>query len=153
MSELQKLFDHAAEHVAVMFKERGEVAPMWHAVDRDNEHLVICTPWSDADEKYAIVKRLCQLFHERGVKRYVFMCEAWTLEAPNLKDIENHIGRFAEHPDRREVLTIQAEDCDGNSLMGLYYILRPEHAPATLSPLKVMKGSMRQGGTLTGLLR
>jgi hypothetical protein len=34
---------------------------------------------------------------------------------------------------RREILTIQAEDRNGGDLAGWYYILRPEHAPATLA--------------------
>jgi hypothetical protein len=53
---------------------------------------------------------------------------------------------------RREILTIQAEDRNGGDLAGWYYILRPEHAPATLSPLHMSEATEHQG-TLHGLLR
>jgi len=151
-TKLQHLFDHAAKRIAVFFKENGEVAPMWHAVDRDGENMLIVTPWQNQDEKESTVDALRALFRSRGVTRYVFMGEAWTVLAPNLDDVGSYIGRFKEHPDRREALAIHAEDEDGSQLSGWYYILRPEHAPATLSPLH-MNEATHITGTLHGLLK
>jgi hypothetical protein len=153
MTALQSFFDHAAERAASIFREQGELTPMWHAVDRDDEHLVIATPWRDADEKQAVVELVRKLFRERGVKRYVFMCEAWAVVAPDLDEITPHIGNLNKHPDRREILTVHAEDRDGTTLMGWYYILRPEHAPATVSPLHMVETTTQHTGTLHGLLR
>jgi len=152
MTELQDLFARAAERAAIIFKERGELVPMWHAMDAKDEHLVIVTPWRDQDEKYAIVERLRQLFRAQGVKRYAFMCEAWSIFTQDMKEYQRYAGRLGEHPDRREILTIQAEDKHGNQVAGWYYILRPEHAPPTLSPLNMSKADYN-AGALTGMLR
>jgi hypothetical protein len=149
---LQSFFEHAAKQAASMFREQGELAPLWHAVDRNGQHLVIVTPWKDNDEKQAIIELVRKLFRERGVKHYVFMCEAWSVITPDLDEIAPHIGHLSKHPDRREILTLHAEDCDGKSIMGWFYILRPEHAPATVSPLH-MSEATEHAGTLHGLLR
>jgi len=150
-TELQDLFAHAAEHAALIFEKKGEFVPMWHAIDRDGENLVIVTPWADHDQKHVIVDHLRAFFRERGVTRYAFMCEAWSLVTPDLNDYDRYAGRLNEHPDRREILTIQAEDKDGNQVAGWYYILRPEHAPATLSPL-TMSDADHTEGALAGML-
>src|SRR4029077_2517080 len=71
------------------------------------------------------------------VMRFVFIVEAWVVRMPE-QVATNEAGppwpRPSEHPDRREVVKIKAEDHDGSALSGMYYILRPEHGPATLSP-------------------
>jgi hypothetical protein len=152
MTDLKSFFDRAAEQAAVIFRERGEFAPMWHAVAGDGEHLLIMTPWEDSESKHAIVDRLRQLFRARGVTRYAFMCEAWAVMASNLEDYDQYAGRLKEHPDRREILTVHAEDRDGGTIAGWFYILRPEHAPATLSPLNMSEATQHEGA-LHGMLR
>jgi hypothetical protein len=155
MSDLKSFFDFAAEQAAVIFRERGEFAPMWHAVADDGEHMLICTPWEDNESKRAIVERLRELFRARGVTRYAFMCEAWAIMAPNLESVEGAYRKhhsLKDHPDRREILTVHAEDRDGHTVAGWFYILRPEHAPATLSPLRMSEATEHQGA-LHGLLR
>lgn len=67
-------------------------------------------------------------------------------------DAMEYIGRMSEHPDRREVVAINAEDCDGANMMGWYFILRPEHGKPTLSPLH-MSEATESAGQLMGLLR
>jgi hypothetical protein len=152
MTQLEQFFENAAKQIAVYFKEHGEVVPMWHAVDRNGENILLVTPWNGYDEKHDTLDAVRALFRERGVKRYVFMTEAWSLFAPSIEEARKHVGHFEEHPDRREILALQAEDIDGSSLMGWYFILRPEHGPATLSPFKLSDAN-RQEGAFAGMLR
>jgi hypothetical protein len=69
------------------------------------------------------------------VKCYAFICEAWSTMATNLSEVADYMGVWTRHPDRREILSISAEDRDGTNMMGWYFILRPEHGPAKLSRL------------------
>jgi hypothetical protein len=150
--KLQKLFDIAAANAARMFLESDnhEVLPMWHAVLGNDEHALIATPWSNDEEKQITVNGLRQLFAAEHVKRFAFIVEAWTAQAKSEREVRDG-PRPSEHPDRREVLMIHAEDRDGSQIMGQYYILRPEHGPPKLSPLVVMPYD-QMTGRMMGLL-
>lgn len=147
MTKLQELFNIAATNVKGMFDKRHEILPMWHVVMGNDEHVLIATPWSNDDEKDAAVDALRKIFRQRQAKRLVFICEAWTLLARSA----NEISRPSEHPDRREVVSLIAEDRDGSNLAGWYFILRPEHGPPTLSPLH-MSDATESAGRMVGLL-
>lgn len=158
--KLQKLFDVAALNAAKLFLEGDdhEVLPMWHAVQGNGEHTLIVTPWNNDKEKEIAVAGLRQLFRERQVKRFVFIVEAWTAEVKpsEIVDVDKAYREYSgprasEHPDRREILMVSAEDRDGSQIMGFYYILRPEHGPPTLSPLKVQPYDAT-AGRMVGLL-
>jgi hypothetical protein len=148
-SKLQDLFDNAAANAKRMFDETGEVLAMWHAVNGKNENILIATPWGDEDEKDATVDALRHLFRAQHVKRFAFIVEAWVRQAVSMEDINSCPP--SEHPDRREILMITAEDRDGSQIMGFYYILRPEHGPAKLSPLHVQPYDAT-AGRMVGLL-
>jgi hypothetical protein len=153
-SKLQELFDNAAANAARIFNESGEVLPMWHAVYGNDENVLIATPWSGDEEKQIAVDMLRHLFRRERVKRFAFIVEAWTATS-RAEDIaakgEGYVGPPpSEHPDRREVLMITAED-HGSSIMGFYYILRPEHGKAVLSPLHIQPFD-RTAGRMVGLL-
>jgi hypothetical protein len=122
---------------------------MWHAVRDNDENVLIATPWSNDEEKQATVDALRHLFRAHHVKRFAFMVEAWVRQAASMEDINSCPP--SEHPDRREVLMITAEDRDGSQIMGFYYILRPEHGPAKLSPLHVQPFD-GTAGRMVGLL-
>ena len=159
--KLQELFDIAAENAARMFNESDdhEVLPMWHAVFGNDEHVLIATPWSNDHEKDTVVKGLRKMFAAEQVKRFAFIVEAWTAQVTQPENVtkaqkaylEYDGPRPSEHPDRREVLMITAEDRSGESIMGWYYILRPEHGPPKLSPLEVMSTD-NMAGRMMGLL-
>lgn len=156
LTELQDFFAIAAENVARIFRESGEVLPMWHAVDGKDEHMLIATPWNDDKEKEATsnglrLMFLRLMFRLKHVKRFAFICEAWTAQVSTMAEV-NEGPRPSEHPDRREVLMIAAEDREGNTLSGFFYILRPEHGNATLSPLH-MNDHDALTGRFTGMLR
>jgi hypothetical protein len=150
--KLLKLFDIAAENAARMFNESDdhEVIPMWHAVQGNGENILIATPWSNDKEKQITVNGLRQMFAAKQVKRFAFVVEAWIAQVTTMEEM-NDGPRPSEHPDRREVLMIHAEDRDGSHIMGQYYILRPEHGPPKLSPLEVMPYD-QMTGRMMGLL-
>jgi hypothetical protein len=159
--KLRELFDIAAKNAAKMFLESDDhvVLPMWHAVQGNGEHILIATPWDGDDEKDMTVAMLRSVFRQKHVKRFAFIVEAWTAKVTPPERIttaeqgylEYDGPRPSEHPDRREVLMITAEDRSGESIMGMYYILRPEHGPPTLSPLEVMPFNST-AGRMMGLL-
>ena len=150
--KLRELFDIAAENAARMFNDSDdhEVLPMWHAVQGDGEHVLIATPWRDDLEKRITVDQLRKLFAAKQVKRFVFIVEAWLAQVKTRREVEEGPPP-SQHPDRREVLMITAEDRDGSQIMGVYYILRPEHGPPKLSPLEVQPYDQTTG-RMVGLL-
>ena len=147
---LEQLFNHAKDRAAAMFDQCGELVPMWHAVTANDEHLIIATPWSDNDEKAQTIIALRAMFAEKHVKQLVFICEAWMVslqEAPS-----GNLPAPSQHPDRREVIQIHAEDIDGNNFGGRYFILRPEHGPPRLSKFNQDKAEVLSG-QMVGLLK
>ena len=150
--KLRDLFDVAAENAARMFNESDdhEVLPMWHAVFGNNEHALIATPWSNDEEKQITVNGLRKMFAAKQVKRYAFIVEAWIAQVTTMREVRDG-PRPSQHPDRREVLMITAEDRDGSQIIGQYYILRPEHGPPKLSPLEVQPYDSTTG-RMIGLL-
>jgi hypothetical protein len=152
LDELRDLFTLAAEYAAKIFRATGEVSPMWHAVDGKDENIVIATPWTSPDDQRTTAVLLREMFRKKRVKRYVFMAEAWSMTTFTREAAVSVAGHIHIHPDRREILAITAEDRDGHSIMGFYYILRPEHGPPKLSPLQIGDAN-HSTGALMGLLR
>ncbi len=125
-SKLKALVDHAAEFAVKMFEKEHHVAAMWIADTAAGKRMVFAAQMTHKD---ALVASMRRLFKEHRVVRYAFMTEAWKVMVPD--------GRLpaappSEHPDRREILMIQAGDTLGRALMVTYYILRPEHGPPQL---------------------
>lgn len=148
---LQEIFDCASTQAATIFKEEGELCPMWHAIAGNGDHLIIGTPWDDDDAKEATLAALRRLFQHKQVKRYAFICEGWSCPATEEELMDEEPPRPSLHPERREILAVIAEDRDGSMLQGFYYILRPEHGPAKLSPVHMSDGYII-AGRMTGLL-
>lgn len=149
---LEEFFDFTAKRAAELFAITGEILPMWHIVDRDGNHDLIMTPWHSPTEKSIMLTALRETFRERGVTRYAFMSEAWEATVQSREQAEAWAQRVHDHPDRRETLTVVAEDRCGRDIVGHYYILRPEHSRAKLSPLHIHAVGESDGQTV-GMLR
>jgi hypothetical protein len=142
---LDKLFHFGAETASHMFEKLGYLEPMWVAVNKKGSHVPLLI--ADMSNKDRVAEAVQAFLKREGATRYVSMLECWTLEGRG-KEIPKEIrnGKSLEHnPDRREAITIFAEDNEGNHMMGLLYILRPEHGKPKLSPLKI-QGEMTETG-------
>jgi hypothetical protein len=98
---------------------------------------------------------------ELELVRCAYVDEAWTatlrtdtperdLLAKTQIAIMNRIG-VKVHPDRREAVIIGAEDYITGMMMGIRYILRPEHGKPSLSPLTIEPFNKSEG-RFVGLL-
>jgi len=154
---LEEIFAHAAKVARQTFNARGVIAPMWMGHTAIDE-LVSIMPeqFKTAEDKDQAVAAVRAIFKERGVVRYSFMTEAWILQSRDSSEAAvlraAHAGKSLEHhPDRREVVAVQAEDKQ-RCLTGFYPILRPEHGKATLAPFKRNDAAEYSKGRMVGLL-
>lgn len=146
MKNAKQMLDHLAEFAAKMFSDTGELQPMW-ILESQTEVVPIVAPFDCDATKDAASEFVRAKAKEIKAEVSGFMAEAWVVEAD--KDtVINVMPR--NHEDRREVIHIYAEDKSGTQLMGHYYILRPEHGKAKLSPFKQMEGSA--SGRFTSML-
>ncbi len=142
---LDELFEHGKTFAKYIFQEQGEIVPMWVCIDKNGQTLPILAPLDDKD---AVADGLRLLFKEASIIRYVSMLEAWIVKGDHKATTTEELmkdGPPSQHPDRREVVVIEASD-GATVKMGFYYILRPEHGEATLSPFE----DFGDGGTSSG---
>jgi len=147
MKSLEQMVRENAEFAASTFKDTGSLTPMWIAECENGDILPIVAPMTDKDKIIAAVKAL---FREHKVKRYVFMCEAWTIVGKSLDEARNRTTSLEHHPNRREIIMVSGED-GKQTIMGHMFILRPEHGKPTVSPFTIQTMD-RAEGRMTGLL-
>lgn len=156
MQTLEEAMTDAAEFAQKQFNETGALTPMWIADTEDNQRLVIATPWGSGGEKDKIMLGLRRIFAEKRVVQFAFMTEAWILVARDGKmpDAVRRGGSLENHPDRREILMVRAENKE-RSLMRTFYILRPEHGKPTLKEAREFSQNEEgsEEGRMIGLLR
>lgn len=133
--DINKLFQFGAETAKHLFERQGYLLPMWVGVDERGHHQPLLL--TKMDDKDAVAEGVKEFLKEKKIVAYVSMIECWIYVGdkmpPEIKE-----GRSLEHnQDRREGVHLLAEDKDGKSVSGGYFILRPEHSKATLSPLKM----------------
>jgi len=150
---LEEIFEHGQQAAQVLFAAQGEVHPMWLAQTTTGEILPIIAPMHEREDKDSLVDGIRAIFKQKDVIRYVSLLEAWMLEMKNQPlPASVRLGApISQHPERREIIAIAAED-KTDMLTGMFYILRPEHGKAQLSPFKRMEKSTRHEGRFVGLL-
>ena len=155
---LEDLIKHGAEFAADCFKSVGRLEPMWICQTKAGDLMIVGgdMPSHIGNDRNKLATILKAAFHAHGVVRYVFMTEAWALdcEGKSREDLPSSIKAGASiesHPDRREVISLVAEE-KGRHLMGTMYILRPEHGPAKLSKFELFDGDKIEG-RFSGLLQ
>jgi len=149
---LDKLLEHGKEAAEHLFEKQGNVLPMWIAEDEAGTIAPIIMPLLEDKNKSATIIK--QTLQEIGAVRYVSILEAWIYEPRKDEVDERYLSGeipVREHPDRREVIMIVAED-KRESISGLFYILRPEHGEAKLSPFKELGRDTQSSGRFHGLL-
>lgn len=151
MSEAEKLLKHMSEFAEYAFKENGEIHPMWILVGPEGP-VPLVTPFHGGMSKDVAVAMARAAAKQLKATSAGFMAEAWAVEGS-----EEQLGDVrkispSKHEDRREVIHIFAEDEAGNAVSGQYYILRPEHGAAKLSPFKQNSPGGEMGGRFTSIL-
>lgn len=154
---LQEFVTDCSEAAAKVFHLRGQLSPMWHAVTRAGEYLMISSPHPDKDTVAALMRALFEL---RDVTRYVFIDEAWQLDVKRRpgEDVEaltarvrNFGGTVQGHPDRVEVLMSSGEDETAGMVTARRVIIRPQHGKAFLGPLEIYTPELSEG-RMVGML-
>jgi hypothetical protein len=148
MTTLRDFVTAIDEAVAPIFDAEGVIHPMWHVVTASGAHQVVPSP--PTDDKDEMVFLLRAFFEARDVIRYVFIDEAWQVEATG-PDIDNVLRRgVAQHPDRVEVLMYSAED-DSGHVTARRVITRSKRGKPRLGPLQFEESKIC-AGRFVGLL-
>jgi hypothetical protein len=132
------------------FNEHGDIDPMWLVENaRGEQHMIVSpiiadSPLAAADTKDQIVAKMREYFAEHDIVRYACAKEVWTLVDPEHKQMPTReqaalvyaaMGyTLAHHPDRREVVCIDAED-GTEVLTAERDIIRPAHGKPYLDKL------------------
>jgi hypothetical protein len=145
--QLRELIEISSKNAERDFAKHGRLEPAWYCVDGDDRGMFLPSPSVDKDTAAALMRAL---FVMHGVKRYVFVDEAWMVATQNpsdqqLKDYERGI---AEDPNRMEIVMFSGEDRDAG---GHRFILRPPGRRAHLGPLTVERYE-HSGGRFVGML-
>lgn len=151
MSEkmLREMITSASQTCEETFAEEHEIRPMFHAFTADGNYLVLSPPFEDKDHEIMMVR---EMFKMQDVVRYVFMVEAWTLSRPlSAKEIET-TDSIHDHPERVEIVMIQAEDYEAGEIHARRPIIRPANAKPYLGPLEIIGRLERAHGRMVGLL-
>lgn len=151
MTTLREFIQHASGGIERVFHRTGIVKPMWHAITRDRDEMIFPPPAPDKDDAAVMVRVLFEL---RDVVRYVFIDEAWIVDAMGENNTPERLEAVAAaaitgataSPLREEVVMFAAEDEAEGSLMARRRIIRPAHGRATLGPLQYDP----RGGTIVG---
>lgn len=148
---LDQMIIRASETASRMFANFGHVPATWIAERADGTPLPIVLDMPDEPAgRAAVANGLRDVLMAFGAVRMVSIVEAWTVEGAAAQG--PHPATLATHPDRREVIFIQAEDIEGNTRAARFYILRPEHGKPTLSELKDYP-QFSAAGRMSGLLQ
>jgi hypothetical protein len=158
--ELRRMFDRASQFCEAHFANRGEIAPMWHAVTSKGETIIEPHPIQLGKDIAMVLIRA--FFDAKDVVRYVYIGEAWTLDRMIEQDELDAITRegLFEHPDRVEVVQLQGEDIECGQIVGLRKIIRPESGRPYLGPLEMINelpfmphgASVQSKGRMIGVL-
>lgn len=145
LEKLFKLGQNAAEDI---FKVSGAIHPMWICETEDGHVVPICVEMPERKHRDKVAEVLKEQFKLKKVVRYVMLVECWMKEMDPPKDGKkptHYAGSLADDPDRREGVFIAAEDVNGETRSGSFFILRPEHKKATLSPFKETTANQPEG--------
>jgi hypothetical protein len=142
----RQLVDFASGLVEFMIETQGEVSAMYHLIDAKGRHHIVTPLPLPKDIMVALMR---QQMMKLDVVSYIFMDEAWVVDAsPDEAEEALRIGA-TNHPKRREVVVLIAED-DKGEICGSRAILRDGRKPR-LGPL-VLNEYSQSSGRMVGLL-
>jgi hypothetical protein len=147
------------------FDRHGDLDPIWLVETAAGEQQIFITPvyagnaLAAADVKDQIAEQGRKLFRDLNVVRYACAMECWFAPLGDDSMSDEQVGlryaalgyTFANHPQRREGVSIQAED-ETELLMANREIVRPAHGRAYLGKLGAIERPTQMRGRLVGLL-
>jgi hypothetical protein len=86
---------------------------------------------SPGQAKDMLAAQMREFIREHSVYRYVQGAEAWTV-----REIGDHRGSLADHPERREAIVILGDD-GREQMAGKREIMRPGWRPPYLGPVEI----------------
>ena len=148
MKTFKEFFADAQKFVTTTYNG-DEVMPTWIA-ENSKGLSIYATPWGSEQDKRNITKFLKQQFKEQGVFRYAMISESWMVSATNNKNPYDEVESLEDHPNRKEIVMIFAEESN-ERMMGHFEIIR-EGDTARLDDFHVMGfgGSEHIKGDMTG---
>lgn len=120
------------------FEQDGAIHPTYF-IGTEGGWVELPAACEDKDTMMKIVRGMLELLN---AVCYVFIDEAWVVGGKPGDPVTPVAP--SEHPDRREIVLIMAEDHE-RQLMGRHYIERPEFGKATLTPLRVEQCNSLEG--------
>lgn len=153
--QLRSFVEAASAAIDKLFRRQGEIEPMYYCIKSDGSEFVLRPPPGDKDTSVLLAR---VFFEIEQVVRYVFIDEAWVVEAndsaTNEKlrhhyETQDSLEQFAG---RKEVVLFAGEDEFG-MMLAQRAINRPPHGKPTLGPLQLI--SDKDGhfeGRMIGLL-
>lgn len=151
---LRQMIEFASAEAEIIFKRKGELAPLWHAVRANGSDLILSDHLRDKDRTVAMLRAIFQI---ESVVRYVFFDECWIVDykgkavTPELLR-DYHKIPPSKHPDRKEIVQFCAED-KTRAIVAYRNIIRPDRGKAKLAPLEFWPDAMDVEGRMVGLLR
>jgi hypothetical protein len=149
---LSALLRRASRMAEQMFEETGQIDMFWLVERSNGEQEVIVSPMvlppgTPANEaKLQLAEYLREFFREHDVVRYAHAAEAWTVQ-----EDEPATGPLASHPQRREIVVLDADDgCE--CIVAMRDIIRPQHGKPYLAKMGTIERTERPTGRLMNLL-
>jgi hypothetical protein len=142
---LQREIELTSQFVEAWFAEAGFVAPMWQIIDGDGLRALCPMPdgTGDKDRLFAAMRALLK---QMRATRYIFVCEAWTVEfTPEQLNEARAIDSCEQHPRRIEVVQILSEDAEEGELVATRRIIRTAVGKPTLGPLEIHTATFVEG--------
>jgi hypothetical protein len=154
-TSLDALLRRASRMAEQMFDKDGEVTCFWLAETAAGDQQTIITPMSfppevpTAEAKQMLAQKMRDHFKEHDVVRYANAVEAWTV--PEEDRVGPYPGSLADHPRRREIVAIIADD-GRDCLMTARDIIRPPGGKPYLAKMLKVQGAEQVRGRLADLL-
>ena len=151
---LRGFVEHASNTLEKVFVKTGIINPMFHVIQRNGKEFALPGNLSDDKDMMCAIAR--KAFEMCDVVRYLYVDEAWIVEAigPEAERIVRETVRMGarNHPLRKEVIMLSAEDEDEGQLLARRLIIRPATGPAYLGPLEIDTETVQSEGRFVGLL-
>jgi hypothetical protein len=146
MLDLHKTIEMFSGLADELFNDFGCLQPIYFVCRQGNWQQYVPGP---AHPKKLVEIAMRKLLRSSGADAYVFMDEAWIVESKNKEGVPLDIAP-SEHPDRREIVVITAED-KTSQLIASRNILRPDNGKPSLAPLEIY-GEVTLQGRMTNLM-